>query len=139
MIAVDQDGHPALVTNKLGSGKTLLSAYPIETYLANSPAVFDKPEPTYRVYQALREESGKKPLFHTDQPSVEVASLSGTSRGYAIVTNHSGMKQSVTITSSQPLHSVSRVGPHEETTIGLSKGSFRIDLDAYDASVFEWK
>ena len=39
IIAVDQDGHPALVTNTLGSGKTLLSAYPIEHYLANVPAV----------------------------------------------------------------------------------------------------
>ena len=30
VVAVDQDGRPALVANKLGSGKTLLSAYPIE-------------------------------------------------------------------------------------------------------------
>ena len=139
IIAVDQDGHPALVANKLGSGKTLLSAYPIETYLATSPAVFSKPEPTYRVYQAFREESGKKPLFHTDQPSVEVASLSGSSHGYAIVTNHSGTKQTVTVTSSLPLHSVSRVSAQGKTTIELSKTSFRVDLDAYEGAVVEWK
>jgi hypothetical protein len=50
VIAVDQDGHPALVTNQLGSGKTLLSAYPLEHYLAETPSVFDKPEGTYRLY-----------------------------------------------------------------------------------------
>jgi len=139
IIAVDQDGHPALVANKLGSGKTLLSAYPIETYLANSPAVFDKPELTYRVYHAFGEESGKKPLFYTDQPSVEVASLSGASHGYAIVTNHSGEKYTVTVSSSLPLHSVSQIGAQGKTTLELSKSSFKVELDAYEGAVIEWK
>ena len=44
MIAVDQDGRPALVAHELGKGKTLLSAYPLEHYLAHVPSVFDKPE-----------------------------------------------------------------------------------------------
>ncbi len=139
VVAVDQDGHPALVANKLGSGKTLLSAYPIENYLANSPAVFDKPELTYRIYQAFREESGTKPLFHTDQPSVEVSSLSGTSRGYAIVTNHSGEKQIVTVTTSLPLHSVPRVTAQGRTQLELSRATFRVDLGAYEGAIFEWK
>ncbi len=139
VVAVDEDGRPALVANKLGSGKTLLSAYPIENYLANSPAVFDKPELTYRIYQAFREESGTKPLFHTDQPSVEVLSLNGTSRGYAIVTNHSGQKQTVTVTASLPLHSVSRVTAQGKAQLELSRTTFRVDLSAYEGAVFEWK
>jgi endo-1,4-beta-mannosidase len=139
VVAVDQDGRPALVTNKLGSGRTLLSAYPIENYLANSPAVFDKPELTYRIYQAFREESGTKPFFHTDQPSVEVSSLNGASRGYAIVTNHSGQKQTVTVTASLPLHSVSRVTAQGKAQLELSRTTFRVDLDAYEGAVFEWK
>lgn len=139
VIAVDQDGHPALVANKLESGKTLLSAYPIESYLANSPAAFDKPELTYRIYQAFREESGTKPLFHTDQPSVEVSSLSGRSRGYAIVTNHSGEKQTVTITASLPLHSVSRVTAQGRTSLELSRMTFKVDLGAYEGAIVEWK
>jgi len=139
VVAVDQDGRPALVFNKVGSGKTLLSAYPIENYLANSPAVFDKPELTYRIYQAFREESGTKPLFRTDQPSVEVASLSGTSRGYAIVTNHSAEKQTVTVTASRPLHSVSRVTAQGKTALELSKSTFKVDLAASEGAVFEWK
>ena len=139
VVAVDQDGRPALVANKVGSGKTLLSAYPIENYLANSPAVFDKPELTYRIYQAFREESGTKPLFHTDQPSVEVSSLNGTSRGYAIVTNHSGQKQTVTVTASLALHSVSRVTAQGKAQLELSRTTFRVDLGAYEGAVFEWK
>jgi len=138
VVAVDQDGRPALVANRLGSGTTLLSAYPIEDYLANSPAVFDKPELTYRIYQAFQEESGAKPLFHTDQPSVEVTSLNGPSRGYAIVTNHSGEKKTVTVTASQPLHSVSRIIAQGRAQSELSKSSFKVDLGAYEGAIFEW-
>ncbi|MGH9760962.1 MAG: beta-galactosidase, partial [Blastocatellia bacterium] len=52
VIAVDQDGRPALVANALGSGKTLLCAYPIESYLAVTPGVFDGSENTHRIYEA---------------------------------------------------------------------------------------
>ena len=139
VIAVDQDGRPALVSNKIGSGHTLLSAYPIETYLASSPAVFDKPELSHRIYQAFIEWSGVTPRFYTDQPSVEVTSLSGDSRGYAIVTNHSDAKRTVTVTASQPLHSVSRVTSQAKTRLELSKTTFKVDLNPYDGAVVEWK
>ena len=77
VIAVDQDGHPALVTNQLGSGKTLLSAYPLEHYLAEMPAVFEKPEGTHRLYAAFRDWAGVKPAFRVDNPSVELSVLGG--------------------------------------------------------------
>ena len=54
VIAVDQDGHPALVTNSVGKGKTLLSAYPLESYLAAVPSVFEKAEGTHRIYDSFR-------------------------------------------------------------------------------------
>jgi endo-1,4-beta-mannosidase len=139
VIAVDQDGRAALVANKIGTGHTLLSAYPIETYLANTPAVFDKPEPSYRIYQAFREWAGVSPRFYADQPSVEVLSLSGGSRGYVVVTNHSATTQTVAITSSQPLHSISRVTSQGNKQLEVSKTSFKVDLSAYDGAVFEWK
>jgi endo-1,4-beta-mannosidase len=139
VIAVDQDGRPALIGNKVGTGHTLLSAYPIETYLANSPAAFDKPELSHRVYQAFREWSGVAPRFYSDQPSVEVLSLSGGSRGYVVVTNHSAATQAVTVTASQPLHSVSRVSSLGNKQVETSKTNFKVDLGAYDGAVFEWK
>ena len=69
MIAVDQDGRPALVANIVGSGKTLLSAYPIETYLANTPAVFEKAESTHRIYEAFRNWTGREGGF-SKRPAV---------------------------------------------------------------------
>ena len=139
VIAVDQDNRPALVANTVGSGKTLLSAYPLENYLANLPAAFDKPENTYRIYEAFREWSGLKPLFRSDQPSVEVCALSGGSRGYVVITNHGSAPETVTITAAGILHSVARITSRGPTQIQVSGSSFKIDIGAYEGAVLEWK
>jgi endo-1,4-beta-mannosidase len=139
VIAVDQDNRPALVANTVGAGKTLLSAYPLENYLANTPAVFDRPETTYRIYQALRDWSGLKPLFHSDQPSVEVCALSGGTHGYLVVTNHSSASQSVTITAASPLHSVARITPEGKSSLQIAGGTFKVDIGAYEGEVFDWR
>ncbi len=75
VVAVDGSGRPALVANVRGRGKTLLSAYPLESYLAVQPAAFEGPESTYLLYRALAEWAGIQPLFFTNVPGVEVAGL----------------------------------------------------------------
>ena len=110
-------GDPALSPINVVPAK-LLSAYPIETYLANSPAVFDKPESSHRIYQAFREWSGLTPRFYTDQPSVEAPALTGNSRGYVVVTNHSAAAQTVTVIASSRLHAVSRVSRGRKNASG---------------------
>jgi len=127
------------VANTVGSGKTLLSAYPLENYLANLPAAFDKPEDTYRIYEAFREWSGVKPLFHSDQPSVEAGALSGGGRGYVVITNHGSVPQSVTITAASPLHSVIRITPQAAMPAQITGATFKVDIGAYEGEVFEWK
>ncbi len=55
VIAIDQDGHPGLVTNTLGSGKTLLCAYPGESYLAAAQLPpLKKAENSHRIYQTFQ-------------------------------------------------------------------------------------
>ena len=139
VIAVDQDNRPALVANTVGSGRTLLSAYPLENYLANRPAAFDKPENTHRIYEAFREWSGLKPLVRSDRPSVEVSALSGGIHGYVIVTNHGAAAETVTITAARALHSVARITPRAATPVQVSGTTFKIDIGAYEGQVFEWK
>jgi hypothetical protein len=139
IIAVDQDNRPALIANTVGSGKTLLSAYPLENYLANLPAAFDKPENTYRIYEAFREWSRVKPLFRSDQPSVEVCALSGGTRGYVVVTNHGSEAQSVTILAASPLHSVTRITLQGAVPLQIAGATFKVDIGAYEGEVFEWK
>jgi len=139
VIAVDQDGRPALVVNTVGSGKTLLSAYPIETYLAGVPAAFEKQENTHRIYEAFRESTGVKPALRSDQPSVEATSLQGEHRGYAFVVNHSAQPYKVTISSSKPLQSARQLAPEGSRTLSIDGSSWKLDLAPYEATIVEWK
>src|SRR5205814_8174661 len=104
VIAVDQDGRPALIANQVGSGKTLLCAYPIEQYLANTPSVFEKPESTHLIYKSFREWAGLRPLFLSDQADVEVGALVADHRGYVVVVNHSALPHRTVISAALPLH-----------------------------------
>jgi endo-1,4-beta-mannosidase len=139
IIAVDQDGHPALVANTLGSGKTLLSAYPLEHYLANVPAVFDKPEDTHRIYTAFRDWAGVKPVFRADRPSVEVSVLDGDHRGYAVVVNHSDQTENVKIFTTLPVHMLGRISPEGPKPITMEGSSWKMDLGPYEGAIVEWK
>jgi hypothetical protein len=138
-IAVDQDGHPALVANRLGKGKTLLSAYPLENYLATTPAVFDKAEPTHRLYQSFREWADVHPLFVSNVPSVEVSALTRKTGGYVIVTNHSASQQNVTVVASLPLHSLVRVTGDGTAPLRAAGDSFEVQLQAFEGAVFAWQ
>ena len=139
VIAVDQDNRPALVANTVGSGKTLLCAYPLEHYLAEVPAVFDKPENTYRIYQAFREWAGVRPLFASDHASVEATALSGRGGGYVIVTSHSAEPLKVTVAAAMPLHSMTRITAQGPSAVSVSGSSFKVDIGAYEGAVFAWK
>jgi endo-1,4-beta-mannosidase len=139
VIAVDQDGRPALVANSIGSGKTLLSAYPIEAYLASVPAAFEKNENTHRIYKAFREWTGVKPAFLTDQPSVEATSLAGDHRGYVVLVNHSAVPHPTIVSTSLPVHSISQVTAEGLKPLALSGSSWKIDVPPYDGVIVEWK
>ena len=139
VIAVDQDGRPALIANTVGSGKTLLSAYPIESYLASTPSAFEKPETTHRIYEAFRDWTGVKPAFQSDQPSVEVTSLRGDHRGYAVVVNHSAQAYKATISTSLPVKSVWQAGSENSKPLQLDGSSWKMDLEPYQATIVEWK
>ena len=139
IIAVDQDGRAALVANSLGSGKTLLSAYPLENYLASVPAVFEKPEATHRIYEAFREWTGVKPLFRTDQPSVEVSSLNADKRGYAVLVNHSWQPYEVTVSTALPIRSLSKITPEGPQALKLDGSGWKMDIGAFEGAVVEWR
>ena len=139
VIAVDQEGRPALVTHTLGSGKVLLSAYPIEAYLAAAPSVFEKPENTHRLYEAFRQWTGVKSEFRTDQPSVEISALKGNRRGYAVLTNHSSQSYKVMVTTTLPIRTLSLVTPDGLQPMQLHGSTWSVDIGPYEGIVVEWK
>ena len=138
VIAVDQDGHPALVTNTIGSGKTLLCAYPIEHYLAEESAAFDKPEQSYRLYAAFRDWTGVKPQFHTGNAAVEASALRGEHRGYLILVNHSEQSQDVSLASSLSIASLRRIRPDGVENLNGETSGWHLQIPSYDAAVIEW-
>ena len=139
VIAVDQDGRPALVAHRFGKGSTLLCAYPLESYLANLPAAFDKEENTCRIYQALGNWAGVKVRFRTDQSSVEAVSLDTADHGYIVVVNHSAKSRQVRMTSALPLKSLQRLTPNDEQPVSLQGTRWELDLPPYEAAVFAWR
>ena len=138
VIAVDQDNRPALVANVRGAGKTLLCAYPVESYLAETPSAFEKPESTYGIYKAFLDWAGVKVLFRTDQPSVEVSALRADRRGYAVLVSHSAVALPVTVTTSLSVKSLRLITPRGPQAISLEGKSWKMVLTPYEGAIVEW-
>lgn len=139
VIAVDQNGRPALVANSIGSGKALLCAYPIESYLAVQPGVFDGPENTYRIYRAFRQWAGIQPVVQTNQPSVEASALNAANHGYVVLANHAPNSKDVTVSTTLAIKSVTWLTPGGRRPLQLSGTTWQISLGPYEGAVVEWK
>lgn len=139
VIATDQAGRPALVTHQLGQGRTLLCAYPIESYLATTPSAFEHGETTHRLYRALMDWAGIVPLFSTDVPSVEVAGLCGQERGYAVIASHSPEAHDIRLSISLKLRSLERVGAADLAQPVAVEGGWMLHLGAYEGAVLAWR
>jgi hypothetical protein len=138
VIAVDQEGRPALVSHKLGSGRTLLSAYPLEAYLGSTVGAFDHAPTNYRLYRALRAWSGIEPLVSTDQPEVEAGALVGQRRGYLVLVNHGEQPQQVHLSTTLAAHQLKLLGTDGETPVSREQGRWNVEVPAYDGVILEW-
>lgn len=139
VLAVDQEGRPALAAHTYGQGKTLLCAYPLETYLAVKPSAFERPENSHQIYRGLIQWAGYTPLFSTDVPGVEVAGLIGDRRGYAILANHQPESRLVTVTSRSPLKIVSQINPDGKSRLVLKNNQWQMEIPGYGGAVVEWQ
>jgi hypothetical protein len=138
VIAVDQDEKPALIANHYGKGKVLLCTYPIESYLAQTPAAFEGQQEAYKIYQALRTWSSAGALFSTNLPNAEVAALLSEHRGYAILANHGPETLEVEVLSSLPLKRIRQVVPSGYEEIELSDHGWSMTLEGFNGSIVEW-
>lgn len=139
VIAVDQQGRPALVTHRLGKGRTLLSAYPLESWLGSQPAAFENEETTYRLYRALRDWSGLRPTVATDQPSVEASALTGNGRGYFVLANHSGVARRARVTTTLPVPELSQLTQSGGVAVPRDRDGWIVSLPPHTGAVLEWR
>jgi len=139
VLAVDQQQRPSIILHDYGRGKVLLCTYPLESYLAETPAAFDRAEDTRRIYRSLAQAGGVQPLFHTDQPSVEIAALVGKGRGYAVLANHQAQKQLVTVSSALHLKAAQHIQADQTTPLALDHNQIQIEVAGYDGAVIAWE
>lgn len=138
VIAVDQDGRPALVAHRIGKGRTLLSAYPLEAYLGNRPLAFENGETAHKLFRALRLWAGIRPQVSTDQPSVEASALTAEDGGYFVLANHSAEPQDVTLQTTLSVGSLRRLTEKGQTPVTRGENGWRVSVPAYGGVVLSW-
>jgi hypothetical protein len=73
VLAVDDQGRPALLRNRTGAGWMVLCTHPLEHWAASRPAA--NPEPTWQLYSALAGISGVSRPLRVEDPRVTVGAL----------------------------------------------------------------
>ena len=139
VIAVDRDQRPALVAHRLGKGVTLLSAYPIESYLASQPMAFDNHETAFRLYRALRDWGGVRPLVATDRPSVEATALQGAAGGYIVLANHSAEALRSRLSTTLPVRGMRQLTAAGSESLPGDGPAWTVTLPAYGGLILEWR
>lgn len=139
VVAVDQQGRPALVTHTVGKGKTVLSAYPLEAYLGNTPQAFEGAgDEAQRLYAAIRDWSGVEPRVRTDQPDVEASALEANGRGYVVLVNHSATARHARLITPQPLGALRQLDAKGGAPVACTRDACGVDVPAWDGVVLEW-
>jgi hypothetical protein len=123
----------------LGAGHTLISAYPIESYLGRQPSAFDGTDDTQRIYAALAAWAGVHPDFTTDKTSVEISVLRAPERGYAVLVNHSSKPQQVTVSCRLALQSAARVTPGGPVVMPLQANRWTMELQPWEGAIVDWR
>jgi endo-1,4-beta-mannosidase len=137
VIAVDQDDRPALIVHAMGEGKTLLSTYPLERYLALTPSAFDGNENTHKLYRAFAAWAGVQPLFSSSHPSVETAALAGEGHAYVVITNHSPEARSIKVTSRLNLKTAGLITAEGTHSMVIEANSWKMEIPASDGAIVE--
>ena len=74
VIAIDEEGNPAIVMNRVGKGKIFFSAFPLELYLSEKPEA-NKTSLLWRLYKAMALEAGIEFPIDFTNPFVEMEVL----------------------------------------------------------------
>jgi endo-1,4-beta-mannosidase len=86
VVAVDQDGEPALVRAMVGEGTVVTSAYPVELLLAGAPDAHGPDDRSWGIYDGLADLAGVAKV--TGHPDAVAGVLLGATGSLTVVTNH---------------------------------------------------
>lgn len=137
VIAIDQDGNPAILVHKLESGMSILCAYPIEMFLGVTPNVFEEGSSYWKLYRAIKAIAGIHDIYETGQPNVELGILSGKERDYVILVNHARQPQEGNVMVTNNLHQVVEIQPEQKSSVEFDSAGFAYQLQAFNGTIFE--
>ena len=98
-LAVDGDGQLALAAHRLGAGRVVFCAYPIERYLMARPD--GSTRDAHRIYGLIADEAGLEPAYETHHPDVQARVLHAGADDLVIV-QHRGWTAAVDDASELP-------------------------------------
>jgi endo-1,4-beta-mannosidase len=88
VLARDSQARPAVLLNRLGAGRVVFVAYPIEYCLASSADVHASDQ-TYRLYRALAQLAGLVSDVRNPHPDLEISIYQRPADAFVWVINHS--------------------------------------------------
>ena len=135
VIAVDNDYRPALLMNKIGKGRVIFSAYPLEYYVANSKNG-SQSQPLHSLYGAICAAKGIDPPLKMNNINIEMGILEGDSESiYAYLINHSWEEEKVTISTKYKINRIQKA--LSGGNINIVENSFEIILAPKNIELLE--
>ncbi len=98
-LAVDGEGRLAIAEHRLGQGRVVFCAYPLERYLMARPD--GSTRDAHRIYRLLADEAGLEPSYETHHPDVQARVLHAGADDLVIV-QHRGWSPAVDDASELP-------------------------------------
>ena len=138
-VAVDADGHPALVVARRGSGTVVTCAYPVETILAATPDAHRSGDRSWGLYAGLASLVTTRSAASCDEPDVILGELRGPEGGVVVATNHAGSSIVSTLRLPEGAVRAEIVDAAGTSTAELSGDAIPIALDPFGATVVTWR
>jgi hypothetical protein len=138
-IAVDANGHPALVIVRRGSGAAVTCAYPMETLLAHRPDAHRPEDRSWAVYAGLAELMEASDAASCDHPDVTLGELRGPAGGLVTLTNHSDRDVSGSVRLPRSNEGVEWIRLAGVDPPDIESDRLAIELEAYGAAVVAWR
>jgi len=138
VLAIDQDGRPALLTKSVGLGFTILCTYPLEYALGDTANSFETSGNAQLLYRCLRSLANIRSPFSINDSSLELGWLLGKETDYIITINHSAkpIRSTVTASISGKAGLVLPEGIQWVSSTGLD---FDIELPGFSGCIHVWK
>jgi endo-1,4-beta-mannosidase len=137
VLAVDQNGQPAILLHEYGRGKIIISTYPLELLLGKHYAAFETPRPEADFYRALKTLAGIQPLCETNHPEVECGILQREGRALVILVNHSAETQTGRATFHAEIKNLSLLTADGATPIESTAQTWAFTLPPFSGAIYE--